>query len=104
MHFRSNHSQQTATGYIIAVQEERFRLMTDSGDTLLLTLPNLARVSVPDLHRWHTDAAHVRVTFEGSPNLASGVARSIQPLPNNNSVPSLAKESHHHGDTENTEM
>ncbi len=82
MHFRSSHSQQTATGYIIAVQEERFRLMTDSGDTLLLTLPNLARVSVPDLQRWHMDAARVRVAFEGSPNLVSGVARSIQPLSN----------------------
>lgn len=68
----------TANGYIVAIQEERFRLMTDEGQALLLTLGRFAgRTS--DLHRWHTARQHVRVEYSGEPNLESGVARSITP-------------------------
>ncbi len=66
------------TGHILMVQEERFRLMADSGETLLLTLPTFARFGIGDLKRWHARNAHVRVTYAGAPNLVSGVAQSIQ--------------------------
>jgi hypothetical protein len=71
----SHHRQQTATGYITAVQEERFRLHTDREQELLLTARDTARLQ--ELHRAH---AHVRVTYSGQPNLDSGVAKSIKEL------------------------
>ncbi len=79
----TNHNSRTngtheVTGHILMVQEERFRLMTDAGETLLLTLPTFGRSSPADLKRWHTQNTHVRVTYAGAPNLVSGVARSIQ--------------------------
>ncbi len=68
------------TGHIVSAQEERFRLMTDDGDTLLLTVPTFARFGPADLKRWHRQNAHLRVTYAGVPNLVSGVARSIQEM------------------------
>ncbi len=66
-----------ATGRIIAVQEERFRLLTDTGDTLLLTVATFAPFGPSDLKQWHKQDAHVRVTYTGEPNLVSGAARSV---------------------------
>ncbi len=71
-----------ATGRILAVQEDRFRLMTDEGETLLLTLPRFGRTGAADLRRWHETGAHVRVVYSGEPDLASGAARSVTPLAN----------------------
>ncbi len=68
------------TGYIVAAQEERFRLMSDSGQTLLLTLANHAPVGPSDLAQWHTAHIHVRVQYTGQPNLVSGIAHAVQPL------------------------
>ncbi len=76
---RSNGTHE-ATGRILMVQEERFRLMTDAGDTLLLTVPTFARFGPADLKRWRAQNAHVRVTYAGAPNLVSGVARSIKEM------------------------
>ncbi len=70
------------TGRIVAVQEERFRLMTDEGQTLLLSLPRLSRVGPNDLKRWHASQQRVRAVYTGRPNLVSGVVRSIEPLHN----------------------
>ncbi len=69
----------TVTGVVMAVQEQRFRLMTDSGQNLLLTLHNLARLpaSLPELQR---SQAPVRVTYQGQPNLSTGIARRIDLL------------------------
>ncbi len=67
----------TATGVIQAVQEQRFRLMTDMGQSLLLTLHNLASIpgGLGDLLKAQ---AQIRVEYDGSPNLTSGVARKIE--------------------------
>ncbi len=70
------------TGRIVAVQEERFRLMTEDGRTLLLTLPTFSRVGPDDLKRWHESQRRVRASYTGEPNVVSGVVRSIKPLPN----------------------
>ncbi len=70
-----------ATGIIAVVQEERFRLVTDSGQGLLLTLGNNLWVNSGDLCRWHDQGTRVSVEYEGEPNLVSGVARAIKPVP-----------------------
>ncbi len=76
----TDQTKHVATGRIVSVQEERFRLMTDDGETLLLTLARFSHVSPHDLHRWQETSARLAVTYEGSPDLVSGVARSINPL------------------------
>lgn len=42
-------TRQTAAGHLIAVQEQRFRLVTDTGQGLLLTLAHHAAVDENDL-------------------------------------------------------
>lgn len=63
-------------GQIIAVQEQRFRLNTDGGQGLLLTLHNRAHIPA-DLCELLRTQAQVEVAYEGEPNLTSGVARRI---------------------------
>ena len=74
------HRVKTAHGYIIVVQEDRFRLMTDSGQGFLLTLAHDARTSAADLCRIQGTHAHVAITYTGEPNLASGIAHAIRAL------------------------
>jgi hypothetical protein len=69
-----------AIGYIILVQEQRFRLVTDAGRGLLLTLAHDARASASDLYRWHQANTRVKVAYEGEPNLESGVTRLVRPV------------------------
>lgn len=65
-----------AKGQIIAVQEQRFRLVTDDGRGLLLTLHNRAHTPA-DLLTLQQSGERVQVTYEGEPGLTSGVARRI---------------------------
>jgi hypothetical protein len=67
-----------AQGYIGIVQEQRFRLITDAGQGLLLTLAHDAPLDDKDLRRLHDANLHVVVEYEGEPNLDSGVAHSIK--------------------------
>ncbi len=67
-----------AQGTIAVVQEERFRLITDTGQGLLLTLAHDAPLDEQDLRRLHEANLHVVVEYEGKPNLDSGVAHSIK--------------------------
>ena len=67
-----------AQGTIAVVQEQRFRLITDAGQGLLLTLAYDAPLDESDLHRFHDTSMHVVVEYEGEPNLESGVAHSIE--------------------------
>ena len=66
-----------AAGHISVVQEERFRLITDEGAGLLLTLSHKANASPDDLCRYHEQKAHVRVDYDGEPNFASGIAHRV---------------------------
>jgi hypothetical protein len=68
-----------AAGHITVVQEQRFRLVTDTGQGLLLTLAHNAPVGENDLQRWHQAKTHVAVTYEGQPNFASGIAYAVKP-------------------------
>jgi hypothetical protein len=75
------HAQRhTATGAILVVQEQRFHLLTDSGQGLLLTLSHTAPVQIDDLCRWHATQLRVTVEYTGEPNLTSGVAYHVRPL------------------------
>ncbi len=67
-----------AQGTIAVVQEERFRLITDTGQGLLLTLAHDAPLDDKDLRELHEANLHVVVEYEGKPNLESGVAHSIK--------------------------
>jgi hypothetical protein len=67
-------------GRISIVQEQRFRLVTDDGRGLLLTLAESAPLEDSDLRRFHREGARVRVEYAGEPNVNSGVAYSIQLL------------------------
>ena len=67
----------TAQGYITVVQEQRFRLVTDSGQGLLLTLAHDAPLDLNDLQHFHDANMHVIVEYEGESNLESGVAHWV---------------------------
>jgi formate dehydrogenase major subunit len=63
-------------GRITLVQEQRFRLVTDDGRVLLLTLAHNADA---DLRRLQQSGASVRVEYDGEPNFSSGVAHRVWP-------------------------
>ncbi len=65
-------------GYIVACQEERFRLINESGQTLLLTLAKNAPIGPEDLDQWQAGHVRVRVDYTGEPNLVSGIAHVVQ--------------------------
>jgi hypothetical protein len=67
----------TASGHITAVEEARFRLLTDDGHTLLLTLSRHAPLSGQDLCQLQQANSHVHVEYEGSPNLTSAIAHVV---------------------------
>ena len=70
----------TITGSLIVVQEQRFRLLTDRGQGLLLILAPSAPVQTEDLCRWYAAQMPVTVEYIGEPNLTSGVAYQVRPL------------------------
>ncbi len=73
-------TMRTMTGYITSVQEERFRLLTDDGRGLLLTLHHNCPLSNRDLRRLEQANARIMVEFDGEPGLASAVAYCVRRL------------------------
>jgi hypothetical protein len=67
----------TLHGLIVAIQEERFRLIIPEGQGYLLTLAKSAPVSPRDLHRWRSRGITVVVRYTGQPNLESGIAWAV---------------------------
>jgi hypothetical protein len=65
-------------GRIVAVQEQRFRLLTDEGQVVLLTLARDARLDGPSLAELYRHRAHVAVAFSGQPNLTGGLAHAVR--------------------------
>ena len=70
-----------ATGHIMLVQEGRFRLWTDEGRGLLLTLAHNANAGIEDLLRFRRDGTRVEVHYTGTPNLAQATAHRITTAP-----------------------
>ncbi len=70
---------QHVKGRILVIQEERFRLLAERGQSLLFTLAHNASPDISEIERWRDADIPVVVEFEGEPNLESGVARSVRP-------------------------
>ena len=64
-------------GRIIAVQEQRFKLLTDTGQVLLLTLDRHAPLEATDLSRMRDERTPVQVDIHGVPNQKGGLARNV---------------------------
>lgn len=71
----------TATGFIVVVQEQRFRMTTTGGQSLLLTLANAANVGARDLERLRDAHSAVRVRYTGDPGLDSARAERVDAAP-----------------------
>ena len=67
-------------GRILLVQEERFRILSESGRSYLFGLAHNASVASEDIVHWHNINAHVIVEYEGEPNLEDGIAHSVKPF------------------------
>jgi hypothetical protein len=67
-------------GRIVAVQEERFRLISLEGQGYLLTLSKPAAERMDELISWHRSGIPVEIQFIGESNLESGIAVAIRAL------------------------
>ncbi len=70
---------QSVKGRILLIQEERFRLLAERGQSLLFTLAHNASPDVSELEKWHQADIPVLVEFEGEPGLESCVAHTVRP-------------------------
>ena len=70
----------TARGEVIAVQEQFFRLVTDTGQGLLFTLSHRQTASASRLSDYRNQRTRVEVEYEGEPGLESAIARRVQPI------------------------
>jgi hypothetical protein len=61
-------------GWINLVQEQRFRLVTETGRAYLLVLAYNSPVAADDLLEWYRFGSRVRVEYEGEPNFENGKA------------------------------
>lgn len=67
------------TGTIVAIQEERFRLETERGVGLLLTLATRSVVCMDCMEMWFCSGIPVSIEYLGEPNRSTGVAYSVRP-------------------------
>jgi hypothetical protein len=67
-----------ARGHLTHVQEQRFRVATTGGPSLLLTLAHDAPVNADDLQQWLREGATVVVDYQGEPGLDSGTAHAVR--------------------------
>ncbi len=70
----------SATGTVTALGENAFRLTTDHGQTLNLTLDDHLRVTRGDLMRWENMKQRVQVEYLGDPQTGTGVVMAVKPL------------------------
>lgn len=70
----------TIQGTIVAVQEERFRLVSPEGQGYLLTLAKPISTHTRELETWRSASTLVEVRYDGQPNLENGVAWRIRPV------------------------
>lgn len=60
------------------IQEERIRMQGDDGRAFLLTLAH--NIVTEDLNEFLKNGVHIQVSFEGEPDLDTGVVRSIKKI------------------------
>jgi hypothetical protein len=68
------------TGHITLVQEDRFRLTTPEGQSLLLVLAHDAPLEHDDLLEWYRNRKDLIVDYEGDAGMESGTAYTVRPL------------------------
>jgi hypothetical protein len=71
-------NRRVARGHLTHVQEQRFRIATNGGSNLLLTLAHTAPLDSAELQQLVRDRTPVVVEYEGEPGLASGVAHEVR--------------------------
>ena len=67
-------------GHITLVQEDRFRLATWDGRSLLLTLAHNSRLKPDTLHFWYKNGSNLLVSYEGEAGTESATAHSVRAL------------------------
>jgi hypothetical protein len=77
---KSTSPRGSLVGRITVVQEQRFRLTTDGGQSFLFTLGHGAPLDADTLCRLLASGTRVNVAYEHQPDLASGIAHSVQPV------------------------
>jgi hypothetical protein len=70
----------TARGEVIAVQEQFFRIVTETGQGLLFTLSHRRTASAANLIHYRDQRTPVEVEYEGEPGLTSAIAHRVQPV------------------------
>ncbi len=73
-------SKRTLRGRVILVQEDRFRVVGNSGEGYLFTLSYKAGINQEDLERFRDANIEVVIEYEGEPNLVSGIACRVEPV------------------------
>jgi hypothetical protein len=68
----------TLNGRITLVQEQRFRVMSEAGQSYLLTLDRDANLQMEELRILLLEGASVIVDYTGQPGLASASARRVR--------------------------
>ncbi len=66
-------------GRIILVQEDRFRVVEEKGRGYLFTLSRKSGIGQEELQRYLKAGATVILEYEGEPNMASGIALTVEP-------------------------
>jgi hypothetical protein len=84
-------ARRSARGRILLVQEQRFRLRTDDGNSYLLTLAHDANAGIEDLRRFMQARIPVTVEYGGEPGLASAAAYKVSPAPSDADEPGGAE-------------
>ena len=72
--------RKSVQGYILAVQEGRFRMTTDEGVGLLLTLGRSAGREIHELELFQEDHLRVVVEYTGEPGFEDGIAHRVEPV------------------------
>lgn len=75
---KSGKAVKKAEGHITLVQEDRFRITTSGGQSILLTLAHNASPSIEDLLDWYEKGTHVTVEFTGDEGFESATAHTIK--------------------------
>ncbi len=65
-------------GRIILLQEERIRVVDDTGKSFLFDISPHFSVTSDDISDWIRTKRKVTVSYQGEPETESGVARSIK--------------------------
>jgi hypothetical protein len=71
-------SMNRVVGHITIVQEDRFRLVTDDGRGLLLTLKHNAGVTDEALRRLRDDQQRVAVNYDGEADFEDGIVSHLE--------------------------